>query len=106
MAWLLDTIRATVFAPDIKALSLPNWETLAGARRLQMTTPAPGMQLEIGLYRGYRLSLWEGPGRADLIAAAPFDTLPMTPPASLGDLPQFSTEFLELTKRWLSNNTS
>src|ERR1700730_253620 len=28
MPWLLETIRATAFAPDIKALRLPDWRTL------------------------------------------------------------------------------
>jgi hypothetical protein len=103
MAWVLDTIRATVIAPDTKALALPKWQMLIGGSPLQVTTPAPGITVELGFVAGCRLTIAEQPGRADLIAAAPPTTLPMTRPASLGDLSLFLPGFMQITKKWLSN---
>src|SRR5438046_2722007 len=35
MPWLLESIRATVFAPDIRAVGLPNWESLVKRAAVQ-----------------------------------------------------------------------
>jgi hypothetical protein len=40
MAWQLETIRATVFAPDINALRLPDWRTLMGTPPSHLNNPA------------------------------------------------------------------
>jgi hypothetical protein len=106
MAWLLERMRATVFAQDIPALRLPSWQGLTGARPVQILNPGPNTSLEMGLYGGYRLSISQEPGRTDLIAEAhpPMTTAPATAPTSLGELSVFLPRFMQITQKWISAN--
>ncbi len=105
MVWHLETIRATVLAPDIKALRLPKWQQFIGGSQPQALNPAPNTFLEHGSVEGFALTIREEPGRADLIAAA--HQLPTALiPATLGDLADFLPKFMEITKRWLSSSDS
>jgi len=120
MPWLLESIRATVFAPDIRAVGLPTWESLV--QRLPAQTqhnrevdgtveagPYDEQWLTMGVARRPGL----GPGRADLILApqnravvVPLD--PVTEriePASIGPFTTKFAGFVELASRWLSTVT-
>jgi len=105
MVWYLETIRATVLAPDIKALGLLKWQELVGGSQPERLNPAPNTFLEQGFAEGFALTIGEQPGRADLIAAA--RQLPTALfPAILGDLANFLPKFMKITKRWLSGSGS
>jgi hypothetical protein len=123
MPWLLETIRATAFAPDIKALGLSDWQTLTGtqphqtqyANEADSTVEAgPFMRnwLTLGLARRPPLGL----GRADLILAIsrpaePFAVVPAGPmqeriePVAIGPFATSFLPFIELAKRWFSTDT-
>ena len=124
MPWLLETIRATVFAQDIKALGLSDWQALTGtpphqtqySHEADSTVEAgPFMRhwLTMGLARRPPLGL----GRADLILAIsrpaePFAVVPAGPlqeqiePVAIGPFTTSFTPFVELAKRWLSTDTN
>jgi len=121
MPWLLESIRATVFAPDIRAVGLQNWESLVERppahtrdnRQIDGT-------VEAGLYGGHSLTMGVarrpglGPGRADLILAPANRTVvvPLDPlreriePAAIGPFMTNFEGFVALTNRWLSTVTN
>jgi hypothetical protein len=128
MPWQLESIRATVFAPDIKALGLPDWQKLTGTgpAHTQPNREVDGV-VEAGPYKAHWLTIGlarrpaRGLGRADLILAPPQPTVvvPLPPPgeeriesAAIGpfttNFPHFwnlpRTGFLStpMSKDWLS----
>lgn len=105
MVWHLETIRATVLAPNIKALGLLKWQELVGGSPPQTLNPAQDTFLELGFIERYAFTIREQPGRGDLIAAARQDPTTIFP-ASLGDLADFVPGFTEITKRWLFRSDS
>jgi hypothetical protein len=118
MPWLLETIRATAFAPDIKALRLPDWRTLMGTPPSRtLNNPEADSTVEAGVFRGQWLTMGlarrpgRGPGRADLILAPlhPTVVVPLADPlqeriesAAIGPFTTDFPHFLELARRWLS----
>jgi hypothetical protein len=121
MPWLLESIRATVFAPDIRAVGLPNWESLVqrppaqtqNNREVDGTVEA-GPYDEQWLTMGVARRPGLGPGRADLILAPQNRTVvvPLDPvteriePASIGPFTTKFAGFVELATRWLSAVTN
>jgi len=121
MLWLLESIRATVFAPDIKAVGLLDWKALTGV-------PAPESQLnrevdgtvEAGPYMGHLLTMGLagrpglGPGRADLVLAPQSRTVtvPLDPlrgriePAAIGPFVAAFEGFVVLANKWLQTVTN
>jgi len=121
MPWLLESIRATVFAPDIKAVGLLDWKALTGV-------PAPESQLnrevdgtvEAGPYMGHLLTMGLagrpglGPGRADLVLAPQSRTVtvPLDPlrgriePAAIGPFVAAFEGFVVLANKWLQTVTN
>jgi hypothetical protein len=120
MAWLLETIRATVFAPDIKALGLSDWQTLMKARpRQTRSNPEADSTLEAGPFGNHWLTIGlarrpsRGPGRADFILAPPQSTVvvPLGPEqeriesAAIGPFTTTIPPFIEIARRWLSTDS-
>jgi hypothetical protein len=70
MAWHLETIRATVLAPNIKGLGLRKWEEIGEGSPLETLNPAPFTFIRSGFIKECALAIREEPERADLIAAA------------------------------------
>ncbi len=121
MPWLLESIRATVFAPDIRAVGLPNWESLVqrppaqtqNNREVDGTVEA-GPYDEQWLTMGVARRPGLGPGRADLILAPQNRTVvvPLDPvteriePASIGPFTTKFDGFVELATTWLSTVTN
>jgi hypothetical protein len=121
MPWLLESIRATVFAPDIKAVGLLTWAEFTGISPAQ-TQPQREIDgtVEAGSYMGQWLTMGvarrpgRGPGRADLILS-PLNqtvTVPLGPlrqriePAAIGPFMTHFEGFVELANRWLSTVTN
>jgi hypothetical protein len=121
MPWQLESIRATVFAPDIKAVGLLTWEGLTGTSPAQ-TQPQPEIDgsVEAGPYMEQWLTMGVarrpglGPGRADLILAPQYKTVtvPLGPlrqriePAAIGPFMTHFEGFVEVANRWLSSVTN
>ena len=122
MPWLLETIRATVFAPDIKALRLPDWRTLMHTPPSEtLNNPEADSTVEAGAFGGQWLTMGlarrpgRGPGRADLILA-PLNSTAVVPfadplqeriePAAIGPFTTSFPQFMELARRWLSTDTN
>jgi hypothetical protein len=122
MPWLIETIRATVFAPDIKALGLSDWQALTGTQPHQTQyAPEADGAVEAGPFMGHWLTMGLarrpglGPGRADLILAIsqPTVVVPLAAPlqeriepAAIGPFTTSFLPFIELAKRWLSTDTN
>ena len=122
MPWLIETIRATVFASDIKELGLSDWQALTGTRPHQTRhTPEADSTVEAGpfishwLTMGLARRLGLGPGRADLILAISQQTVvvPLADPlqeriepAAIGPFTTNFLPFIELAKRWLSTGSN
>jgi hypothetical protein len=118
MPWLLETIRATVFASDIKTLGLPDWRTLTGTPPSQTVNNSQAdSTVEAGAYMGQWLTMGRarrasrGPGRADLILAVlnRTEVVPLEDPleeriqpAAIGPFITEFPHFKKLAKRWLS----
>jgi len=120
MPWQLETIRATVFAPDVKALGLPDWQTLTKVPpRQTRRNPDADSTLEAGPFGEHWLTMGLarrpglGPGRADLILAPPQSTAvvpvgPLQERIESAAIRPFTTNFrpfIELAKRWLSTDS-
>jgi len=121
MPWLLESIRATVFAPDIKAVGLLNWEALTQtpAAQTQLNREVDGV-VEAGPYLGQWLTMGIArrpglsPGRADLILAprnrtvvVPLDHLrERIEPAAIGPFMTNIGRFVELATKWLSTDAN
>jgi hypothetical protein len=128
MAWQLESIRATVFAPDIKAVGLLTWEGLTETSAVRaQTSPEIDGTVEAGPYRGQWLTMGVarrpglGPGRADLILAPSNRTVDVLDvlgrermvPAAIGPFTAnfegvvelANKDFLELANKWLSTVT-
>jgi hypothetical protein len=120
MTWQLETIRATVFAPDIRALGLSDWQTLMEASpRQTRSNPETDSTLEAGPFGNHWLTVGlarrpgRGPGRADLILAPPQSSVvvPLRPEqeriesAAVGPFTTNLPPFIELAKRWLSTDS-
>jgi hypothetical protein len=122
MPWLIETIRATAFAPDIKALGLSDWQALTGDRPHQTQyTRGADSAVEDGPFMGHWLTMGfarrppRGFGRADLILAIsqPTVVVPQADPlkeqiepAAIGPFPTNFSPFIELAKKWLSIDTN
>jgi hypothetical protein len=122
MPWLLESIRATVFAPDIRAVGLQNWESLVGRAPAQPRNnrEIDGTIIEAGPYGGHSLTMGVaprrglGPGRADLILAPqnPTIVVPLNAvteriePAAIGLFTTKFDGFVELATKWLSTVTN
>jgi hypothetical protein len=105
MPWHLETIRATVLAPNIDGLGLLNWQELVEVPRVDHRNPAPFTFIESGFNEDYALAISREPERADLMAAArqlPMQLIPNT----LGDLATFLPRFMEIIEKWLSRSES
>jgi hypothetical protein len=112
MVWRLETIRASVFANDVAALDLPNWQALMGVppNRI-LNNPSINQTIESGLLAGNVLTIGIGRQihRADLIWAPPQgpSSVPMVEPLVLGE---FTTtifrQFVDLAKKWLSTSAN
>src|SRR5438445_6819548 len=118
MPWLLETIRATVFAPDVKELRLPNWRTLMHAPPSEtLNNLEADSTVEAGAFEGQWLTIGlarrpgRGPGRADLILAPlhPYAVVPLADPqqqriepTAIGPFTTTFPRFMELAGRWLS----
>jgi hypothetical protein len=121
MPWLLESIRATVFAPDIRAVGLQNWESLVGRPPAQTrdNREADGT-IEAGPYGGHSLTMGvalrpgHGPARADLIFApqnptivVPLDVVTeRIEPSAIGPFTTKFDGFVELATTWLSMVTN
>jgi hypothetical protein len=121
MPWLLESIRATVFAPDIRAVGLQNWESLVRRppAQTQHNREIDGT-IEAGPYGGHSLTMGVarrpglGPGRADLIFApqnptivVPLDAVTeRREPAAIGPFTTKFAGFIELATTWLSTVTN
>jgi hypothetical protein len=109
MAWLVETLRATVFADDIAALGLPNWQTLSGSPPLQIVNnPGANVTFEIAPFLNHRVTIGHQLGRADL-AVTPFQPPSQTPlitPPSIGDMEMVISSFMELARKWLAIRAS
>jgi hypothetical protein len=103
MPWHLETIRATVLAPNIDGLGLLKWQELVQAPRVEHRNPAPFTFIESGFNEDYALAISREPERADLMAAArqlPTQLIPNT----LGDLATFLPRFMEVIEKWVSHS--
>jgi hypothetical protein len=122
MPWLLETVRATVFASDVKLIGLLDWRALA-ERTPAITEPDqtfnnPGDDSTVvsGSFKGHRLTMglarrpFPGPGRADLILTIPqsavlvplSDRRQRIEPAAIGPFTTSFPEFVTLATEWLS----
>ncbi len=121
MPWLLESIRATVFALDIRAVGLQNWESLVGRPPAQTRNNREiDGTIEAGPYGGHSLTMGVarrpglGPGRADLIFApqnptivVPLDAVTeRIEPAAIGPFTTKFDGFVELATTWLSTVTN
>jgi hypothetical protein len=121
MSWLIETIRASVFAPDIKELELSSWEALTGnTPRQTLNNPEIDGTVEAGSYRGHWLTTGVARrpglelGRADLILtiSQPYVEVPLADPlksqlkpAAIGPFKDNFPNFVELAKRWFSTTS-
>jgi hypothetical protein len=122
MPWLLETIRATVFAPDIKALGLSDWHNLTDTRPNQtQNLPETDGTVEAGPFMSHWLTMGiarrpgRGPGRADLVFSPthPTVTVPLADPlqqriepAAIGPFNTNFQDFVKLARKWLSTDTN